>query len=88
MLIYNMTNEQKKAFYAQCGEILGIEHEWNDPVPRRTRWNARLNGNGRFPNFGLIRCFGYLIIVTSRHGTKEFKSIDDVYAYLLTIRNI
>jgi hypothetical protein len=80
-----MTNDEKKAFYAQCGEILGIEHEWSDPVPRRTRWNTRLLGNGRFPGFGLIRCFGHVIMVTSRRGTKQFKSTDSVYTYLLTI---
>jgi hypothetical protein len=85
MVLYNMTNDDKKAFYAQCGEILGIEHEWNDPVPRRTRWNARLLGNGRFPGFGLIRCFGHVIMVTSRHGTKQFTSPDDVYIYLRVI---
>jgi hypothetical protein len=86
MVLYGMTNDEKKAFYAQCGEILGIEHEWNDPVPRRTRWNTRLIGNGRFPSFGLIRCFGPVIVVTSRHGTKQFKSTDSVYTYLLTVR--
>jgi hypothetical protein len=80
-----MTNEEKKAFLARCGEILGIEHEWNDPVPRRTRWNARLIGNGRFPGFGLIRCYGYQIMVTTRAGTKMFTTTDAVYEYLETV---
>jgi hypothetical protein len=80
-----MTNDEKKQFYAQCGEILGIEHKWNDPVPRRTRWNTRLIGNGRFPGFGLIRCYGYQIMVTSKDGTKMFDTSDSVYKYLTEI---
>lgn len=78
-----MTNEEKKAFYARCSEILGIEHEWNDPVPRRTRWNTRFIGNGRFPGFGLIRCFGNQIMVTTKtNGSHMFKTCDAVYTYL------
>lgn len=81
-----MTNAEKKEFYARCGEILGIEHEWNDPVPRRTRWNNRLIGNGRYPGFGLVQCFGHSIRVVSRRGTKMFKTYDEVYKYLEGIK--
>jgi hypothetical protein len=78
-----MTNDEKKAFYARCGEILGIEHEWNDPVPRRTRWNNRFLGNGRYPGFGMVRCFGQSIMVTSRkHGSKNYNTCDAVFAAL------
>ena len=77
-----MTNEEKKEFYARCSEILGIEHEWNDPVPRRTRWNNRVIGNGRFPGFGLIRFYDKQIMVTSKRGTRMFKTCDAVYEYL------
>lgn len=78
-----MTNDEKKAFYARCGEILGIEHKWCDPVARRTRWNNRFIGNGRYPGFGMIRCFGHVIMVTSRkHGSKNYKTCDDVFAAL------
>jgi hypothetical protein len=78
-----MTNDEKKEFYARCGEILGIEHEWNDPAGWRTRWNNRAIGNGRFPGFGLIRCFGNDIMVTSKiRGTRMFKTCDAVYNYL------
>jgi hypothetical protein len=80
-----MTNEEKKAFYAQCGNILGIEHVWNEPVPRRTRWNNRAIGNGRFPGFGLVRCYGKQIMVTSKRGTRMFDTCDAVYEYLRTI---
>jgi hypothetical protein len=78
-----MTNDEKKDFYARCGEILGIEHEWNKPVFRRTRWNTRNIGNGRFPGFGLIRCFGNNIMVTTKaRDTQMFSSCDAVYKYL------
>lgn len=50
-----MTNE---AFYAECAALLGTSY---DCVPfsygRRTRWNNRSAGSGRFPGFGLIRVF-------------------------------
>ena len=77
-----MTNEEKKEFYARCSEILGIEHEWNDPVPRRTRWNNRVIGNGRFPGFGLIRFYDKQIMVTSKRGTRMFKTCAAVYEFL------
>ena len=77
-----MTNEEKKEFYARCGEILGIEHKWNDPVPRRTRWNNRFIGNGRYPGYGLIRVYGSEVMVQSRAGTRWFKTADEVYEYL------
>ena len=81
-----MTHEEQKAFYAQCSEILGIEHEWNDPVPRRTRWNTRFLGNGRFKGFGLIRCYASQVMITSKQGTKMFPSAEAVYEYLNKIK--
>jgi len=77
-----MENDEKKEFYARCGEILGIEHDWNPPVPRRTRWNNRVIGNGRFPGFGLIRIFGDQIMVTNRAGSKMFKNKEEVFEHL------
>jgi hypothetical protein len=78
------TQEEKRAFYERCSEILGIEHVYNTPVPRRTRWNTRRLGNGRYPGFGLVQCFGSTVRVVSRHGTQMFDSYDAVYEYLLT----
>lgn len=80
-----MTNEEKEVFYARCGEILGIEHNWNTPVKRRNRWNARFLGNGRYPGFGLIRCYGNNIMVISKRGTRMFDSCDAVYEFLETM---
>jgi hypothetical protein len=76
------TNEEKRAFYARCAQILDIEHVWNEPVPRRTRWNTRRLGNGRYPGFGLIQCYGTTVRVVSRRGTRMFDSYEAVYEYL------
>jgi len=72
-----------KEFYSKCGDILGIAHEYKVPYRKKTRWNARVNGNGRFIGFGLVRKYNdscYHIV--SRKGTKEFASEQDVFDYL------
>lgn len=76
------TNEEKREFYAKCAEILGIEHDYRDPVPRKTRWNTRFLGNGRFPGFGLVQCYGSMVRVVSKSGTKTFKTYEETYEYL------
>lgn len=77
------TNEEKEEFYTVCGMILGIDHEYKTPVPRRNRWNTRRLGNGRYEGFGLIHCYGSVIRVISRQeGAKLFYTYDDVYKYL------
>ena len=79
------TNDERRVFYDTVSSILKIEHEFHDPVRRRTRWNARFLGNGRFPGFGLVQCFGHAIRVVSKNGTKVFYSYEEVYDYLKTI---
>jgi hypothetical protein len=76
------TNEEKREFYDNCAKILKIEHTFNEPVPRRNRWNTRRLGNGRYPGFGLVQCFGSYIRVISKAGTKIFKTYEEVYIYL------
>lgn len=76
------TNQEKEEFYACCSSILNIDHSYHDPVKRRTRWNARRLGNGRFPGFGLVQCFGSSVRVMSKHGTKIFKTYEETYDYL------
>lgn len=78
-----MNNEAKKAFYKRCGEIIGIPHQWQEPVARRTRWNNRKLGNGRFPGFGVIRTFGvHFHIMSKEHGIHRLTSEEEVYAFL------
>src|SRR5574343_1346039 len=73
----------KEDFYATCSGILGIAHEYQEPVRRRTRWNNRFLGNGRFPGFGLVQCFSENCVrVVSKDGTKVFHKFEDVYTYL------
>ena len=76
------TKDEKREFYARCAEILNIEHEYREPVPRRNRWNTRRLGNGRYPGFGLIHCFGSTVRVMSKLGTRQFDSYEKVYEYL------
>jgi len=84
-----MTSEEKKKFYEQCGSILGIDHEWSEPVRKRTRWNNRKLGNGRFPGFGLVQCFGPKSFrVVSRRGTQVFNSPEAVFEYLKKVTEV
>jgi hypothetical protein len=79
------TNEDKRIFYETCSKILEIDHIFKEPVHRRTRWNTRLLGNGRYPGFGLVQCFGHSTRVVTKDGTKMFKTYDEVYEYLRKI---
>ena len=53
---YIMNNE---TFYNECAKILNAKHEY---LPfkhyKRTRWNNRSPGSGRFEGRGIIRVFG------------------------------
>jgi hypothetical protein len=82
------TAEQKEQFYETCSAILGIPHVFRSPVARRTRWNTRLLGNGRYAGFGLVQCFGSSIRVVSKHGTKVFKTYEETYDYLKKVVDI
>ncbi len=54
-------NEENEVedFYQTVAEILKCEgHVYKQfPYSKRTRWNNRLAGNGRFPGHGLVRYF-------------------------------
>ena len=77
-----MNLEDNEVFYGACAEALGIPHEYRKPVRKRTRWNNRLLGNGRFPGFGLVRLHGPSVIVMSRRGTKHFDKRAEALAWL------
>ena len=70
-----MTDEQ---FYEECASLLGTTHE-GQPFPfyKRTRWNNRTAGRGRFPGRGIIRVFGDVVHVSLNNpalhmvGSKE-----------------
>ena len=78
-------------FYEECAKILGIEYEC-EPFPwthsRRSRWNNRAPGSGRYPGFGTIRKFGNEIHVCLRHPishNKVYKSEQEVFDFLRKI---
>lgn len=79
------TIEEREEFYNRCAEILAIRHEFVVPVRRRNRWNTRRLGNGRFEGFGLIRCHGACVVVTTKSGTRVYKTYQDVYDVLESI---
>lgn len=57
---------ENKEFYNECAKLLKTEYtcnSWPWPGIRKTRWNNRSPGEGRFPNFGLIRCYGSVVHV-------------------------
>jgi hypothetical protein len=76
------TNDDKQEFYNKCSSILGIDHVYSIPAIRRNRWNKRRLGNGRYPGFGLIQCFGSYVRIMSKQGTKMFTTYDETYEYL------
>lgn len=54
-----MLRHEDKAFYDRCAEILGVPHDFAPfPFDKRSRWNNRKPGSGRFPGRGLVRAFG------------------------------
>jgi len=48
-----------EGFYQAVAKLLECEaHRYTTPLQKRTRWNNRLPGNGRFPGHGIVRYFG------------------------------
>lgn len=78
-----MTNE---TFYNKCAELLGANHEYVPfPWAKRTRWNNRSPGSGRFEGFGIIRVFGDKVHVSLRYPVsvnKVFNSKEEVLVAL------
>ena len=56
-----MTHDE---FYSACAELLGTHHDGEAfPYYKRTRWNNRKAGRGRFPGCGLIKAHGELVLI-------------------------
>lgn len=56
-------NESKKEFFDKVAKIFGTTHDYVEPFTRKTRWNVRNKGNGRYDGFGTVRHFGAYIYV-------------------------
>ena len=55
-----MTEEERLAeegFYREVARVLGCDDHVYRPFPyhKRTRWNNRAPGNGRYPGHGMVR---------------------------------
>lgn len=82
-----MENIFDQAFYDKCAALLGTTHEYHDPV-RRTRWNNRRLGNGRFPGRGVIRPYGphcIHVMLSNPVVMRTFASVDALFEFLETL---
>jgi hypothetical protein len=73
-------------FFEQCALPLGVKHE-GEPFAysRRTRWNNRVAGPGRYPGRGVIRRFSannILVLLRDPKIHKTFKSEAEVISFL------
>jgi hypothetical protein len=79
----------EQRFYQSCADILGAAYSYNPfPYPKRTRWNNRSAGNGRFPGFGLVRMFGSAVHVQLRAPlavNRRFPDPDSALAFLTNL---
>jgi len=59
----------EEGFYQTVAAMLGCdEHEYRPyPYTKRTRWNSREPGNGRYPGHGLVRRHSSTGISVSLH---------------------
>ena len=78
---------KREEFWVLCDSIMGMETQKPTGIRRRTRWNNRDPGSGRYPGFGLIRHYSSeLIHISSKdYGNKLFKSEEDAVAFLKSI---
>lgn len=75
-----------ESFYLQCAELLGTSYNCKPfPYSKRTRWNNRAPGSGRYPGFGTIRKFGNQVHMSLRHPvshSKVYANEDDAITFL------
>lgn len=78
--------EAEGRFYRRCAELLGVPDSYHPyPYSRRTRWNNRTAGNGRFVGYGIIRLFGSTVHMSLRTPivvNTWFKSTDEALSFL------
>ena len=84
-----MANED---FYHKCADILGVDYIC-EPFThyKRTRWNNRKPGSGRYPGYGLIRVFGNKVHVALTKPvlhTKVYDSCEEVLEFLDTLKGL
>lgn len=63
-----LTDDQiaESVFYQAVADLLGCTHEYEPWIyERRTRWNHRRLGNGRYVNHGMVRRYSSTLIHVS-----------------------
>lgn len=75
----------EQGFYQECAKLLDCaEHTYRKfPYGKRTRWNNRSAGNGRYPGHGLVRRFSHNLIRVSLHSPQcrgTFASAEEALA--------
>ena len=74
----------KQEFYQQIADILNYAYKLKPfPYYKRTRWNNRAPGSGRFIGHGVVRAFGENLISVCLHTPKIngiFNSYDSAIA--------
>lgn len=82
--------EIERKFYQRIAEILGVPDNYKSfPYQKKTRWNNRTAGNGRFEGYGLIRMFGpnciHVALINPIKVNKIFCSPEEVYDFLFGV---
>ena len=75
----------EEGFYKKCAMLLDCAEHVYRPFPyrKRTRWNNRAAGNGRYEGHGLIRMYGpnnIHVMLRSPSLNKQFTSVEDALA--------
>ena len=62
----------EKDFYLEVARILGCNgHSYREfPYSKRTRWNNRAPGNGRYPGHGTVRRFSSTHVLVNLHSPR------------------
>lgn len=80
---------ENKEFYERCAELLGTEYNCKEFTHyKRTRWNNRAPGSGRYPGYGIIRKFGSKIQVHLRYPVEHAKVYDTTEEVLKFLESI
>lgn len=64
----NLTDDQiaECVFYQAVADLLGCDHDYDPWIyDRRTRWNHRRLGNGRYAQHGVVRRYSATLIHVS-----------------------
>lgn len=93
----NLTPHQQaeQAFYDAVAQLLGCAHDYDPWIyDRRTRWNHRRLGNGRFTQHGLVRRYSSTLIHVSlrqpaltSHYTSEQAALEAIAQAVKNMEN-